>query len=248
MAVKHKKYQQRLRDQDCCIIIPTYNNGKTITGVIEAVLEYTSNIIVVNDGSTDGTTEELKKFNNLKIIEFTENQGKGAALRKAFKNAEKLGFEYAITMDSDGQHYPDDILVFLEVLENYNNPQPLLLIGSRNMDQKSIPGKSAVGNKVSSFWFKMETGVHLTDTQCGYRLYPLKLVNKLLLTTSRFEFEIEVIVKASWAGARIQNIPVKVHYDKLERVTHFRPWKDTARIVALNAYFVFKRTFNLIGK
>ena len=237
-------YQSRFNKLGCCVLIPTYNNHMTLQRVINDVYTYTSNIIVVNDGSTDDTAQILKNYPNLRVINIPVNKGKGNALKKGFKEAYKMGFDYAISMDSDGQHFPDDLHVFLDSLEEHLPAKPnLLVIGSRKMDDPSVPDKSSIGNRFSSFWYQVETGVKLDDTQCGYRLYPLKAVNSLTLYTSRFELEIEVIVKAAWRGVKIINLPVKVLYDPQERVTHFKPWQDVARITLLNIYFVFVATF-----
>lgn len=223
-----------MQDLKCCILIPTFNNEKTLSTVIEDVLNFTSNVIVINDGSTDSTHNILQRFNFLELIEFPKNRGKGAALREGFKTSERLGFEYAIAIDSDGQLFASDIPSFLEFLCNKKTKRPILLIGGRSMNQPSIPGKSKIGNKFSSLSFWLQTGVRLKDTQCGFRLYPLKLVNHLDLKSTGYDLEIEVIVKAAWAGAKIENVPVKVLYDKKERVSHFKPWADTFRIINLN--------------
>ncbi len=219
----------------CCVLIPTYNNEKTLERVILGVLNYTNNIIIINDGSTDSTKHILKKFDELEQIHFPKNKGKGSALRAGFKKATKDGFDFAITIDSDGQHYPNDIPVFIdEILKDKNS----LLIGSRNMTQDTVPKGSSFGNKFSNFWFWAETGVKLTDTQSGYRLYPLHIIKNIRFRTTKFEFEIENIVKASWKGVTIKNVPVKVLYDPDERVTHFRPYKDFARITVLNIWLL----------
>ena len=220
----------------CCVIIPTYNNEKTLQRIIDGVLEYTEDLIVVNDGSTDSTGHILQDYPHLEQIHVPVNRGKGNALRRAFKRAEELGFEYAISIDSDGQHYPDDIPVFVEALEQEKDT---LFIGDRNMTQDGIPKGSSFGNKFSSFWFWVETGIRLKDTQSGYRLYPLKAINQIRYYTKRFEFEVEVIVKAAWSGLKVKNVPVKVLYDEEERVSHFRPVIDFARISVLNTGLVF---------
>ena len=220
-----------------CVIIPTYNNDRTLKRVIDGVLAITNDLIVVNDGATDSTSDILKKYPDLKLISLPKNKGKGNALRLGFKEAEKQGFEYAITIDSDGQHFPEDIAVFVNKLE-IEDDKNLLLIGSRNMDQETVPGGSSFGNKFSNFWFKVETGIKLRDTQSGYRMYPLKELNKIKFYTTKFEFEIENIVKAAWRGIVVKNVPVKVLYDEKERVTHFRPYKDFARISVLNTWLV----------
>ena len=221
------------------MLIPTYNNQGTVLRVLQDVLQYTTNIIVVNDGSTDNTAQILQDVPHLRVVHIPKNKGKGNALKTGFKTAAVLGYQYAISMDSDGQHFPDDLDVFLSTLEEYLPQEPnLLTIGARKMNDPSVPNKSSVGNQFSTLTFWLETGIKLTDTQCGYRLYPLKIVNNLHLFTSGFELEIEVIVKAAWEGVKVINKPVKVLYDPEERVTHFKPWLDVARITLLNIYFV----------
>jgi glycosyltransferase involved in cell wall biosynthesis len=225
----------RIAALKCGVIIPTYNNDKTLKRVIDGVLEYTNNIIIVNDGCTDSTPEILKNYPQITQIHFKTNKGKGVGLREGFKKGLELDYDFAITIDSDGQHYPDDIPVFINEIEKCGN---CLLIGSRNMTQESVPKGSSFGNKFSNFWYWAETGVKLTDTQSGYRLYPLKIMDKINFKTTKFEFEIENIVKASWNGVTVKNVPVKVLYDPQERVTHFRPYKDFARITVLNTWLV----------
>jgi len=224
-----------ITDLNVCVIIPTYNNDKTLNRVIEGVLIYTNQIIIVDDGSTDQTSAILKTYPNLKPIHFSKNKGKGMALREGFKKALSLGYNYAITIDSDGQHYPDDIPVFIEALKKYKDA---LFIGSRNMTHDSVPKGSSFGNKFSNFWFWAETGIKLTDTQSGFRLYPLNPISKIKYYTNKFEFEIEVIVKAAWRGVPVKNVPIKVLYDEKERVSHFRPFKDFTRISILNTWLV----------
>lgn len=229
--------QYRIKDFKICVIIPTYNNDRTLKKVIDDVLAITDNLIVVNDGATDTTSKVLKEYSDITLISLPKNKGKGNALRCGFKKAEEMGYQYAITIDSDGQHFPKDISVFVNKLE-FEDTKNLLLIGARNMDQDSVPGSSSFGNKFSNFWYKVETGIQLTDTQSGFRMYPLKELNKIKFYTTKFEFEIESIVKAAWRGIVVKNIPIKVWYDEGERVTHFRPFKDFARISILNTWLV----------
>ena len=234
--------EHKIKSLKICVIIPTYNNERTLKRVIDGVLEITDDLIIVNDGATDTTPEILKNYTDITQISLSKNKGKGNALRVGFKKAEELGYEFAITIDSDGQHYPEDISVFVNKLE-FETDKNLLLIGARNMNQDSVPGGSSFGNKFSNFWYKVETGIQLTDTQSGYRLYPLKELNKIKFYTTKFEFEIENIVKASWRGIIVKNVPVKVLYDEQERVTHFRPFKDFARISILNTWLVLVALF-----
>ena len=229
--------KQKITDLNVCVLIPTYNNDRKLKGVIDGVLHFTQNIIVVNDGSTDTTPQILEAYSQLQEIHIKKNKGKGNALRIGFKHAETLGYHFAITIDSDGQHFPEDIPVFINELEKDDN-KSVILIGARNMSQESVPKKSSFGNKFSNFWFWAETGIKLQDTQSGFRLYPLKELKKLKFYTSKFEFEIEVIVKAAWSGVCVKNIPIHVLYHQTERVSHFRPFKDFTRISILNTWFV----------
>jgi glycosyltransferase involved in cell wall biosynthesis len=217
------------------VLIPTYNNERTLNRVIDGVLTYTEHIIIINDGATDRTSDILKSYPNLEQIHFPTNKGKGVALREGFKKAYQLGYSYAISIDSDGQHYPENIETCITEIEKSPGS---LLIGDRNMAQDGIPKKSSFGNNFSNFWYTFETGVKLTDTQSGYRLYPLKKLANLNYFTNKFEFEIEVIVRASWKGITVKNVPIQVLYDESERVTHFRPIKDFTRISILNTVLV----------
>ena len=227
--------RERISKLKTCVIIPTYNNHKTLQRVIDGVLNFTNDIVIVNDGSTDTTTEILQSYSHLTVVTIEKNQGKGNALRQGFKKAIDLGYHYAITIDSDGQHYPDDIPVFLDALEQEG--KPILLIGNRNMEQDGIPKKSSFGNNFSNFWFWFETGIKLDDTQSGYRLYPLQQIPKRFFT-KKFEFEIEVIVRTAWKEVPVKNVPIKILYDPNERVSHFRPFKDFTRISILNTVLV----------
>lgn len=224
-----------ISEKKICVLIPTFNNEKTLKRVIDGVMDYTEDIIVVNDGSTDSTREILRSYSQIEVIDLPENKGKGNGLKIGFRRAKELGYDYAITIDSDGQHYPDDIPVFVEAL--LNEKEDVLLIGNRNMSQDGIPKKSSFGNRFSNFWFWFETGIKLEDTQSGYRLYPLHKIPKKYFTP-KFEFEIEIIVRTAWRHVSVKNVPVKVLYDPAERVSHFRPFKDFTRISILNTILV----------
>jgi len=227
--------QKAISEKNICVLVPTYNNEKTLKRVIDGILEYTDKIIVVNDGSTDSTPVILQDYPEIMVIHLPVNKGKGNALKTGFREGEKGGYSYAITIDSDGQHYPDDIPVFVEALLEEN--QEVLLIGNRNMAQDGIPKKSSFGNRFSNFWFWFETGIKLEDTQSGYRLYPLHKIPRKYYTP-KFEFEIEIIVRTAWRHVIVKNVPVKVLYDPAERVSHFRPFKDFTRISILNTILV----------
>lgn len=193
--------------------------------------------MVVDDGSTDETAAILKAYPGIFSMSFSSNQGKGAALRQGFKLAVQQGFDYAISIDSDGQHFAKDLPAFLECLKDHAGS---LIVGARNMNQSSVPGKSSFGHRFSNFWFRVETGIRLPDTQSGYRLYPVRRLQTIRFFTNRFEFEIEVIVRAAWKGIPVLSVPVSVYYPPpQERVSHFRPLVDFTRISLLNTVLVF---------
>lgn len=227
---------QKFNELKVCVIIPTYNNDGTLAKIIGDVAAYTQHIVVVNDGSTDGTAEIISKFPFVQPIGYVKNIGKGWALRKAFKYASAQGYDYAITIDSDGQHFAADIPAFIHKLESVPDA---IIVGSRNMDQASIPGKSSFGHKFSNFWFKVETGIDCPDTQSGFRLYPLHLLKHTQFITRKYEFEIEVLVRSAWKGISLSSVPVTVHYEPKEtRISHFRPFQDFSRVSVLNTFLV----------
>jgi len=228
--------RNRFRQLNTCVIIPTYNNAATIRSVIDGVSAYTDNIIVINDGCTDDTDAILGQIEGIKIVRHEINRGKGIALQTGFRAAVSFGYRYAITIDSDGQHFPEDLHTFLDKIEQ--NPDALI-VGARNMDQESVPGKSSFGNKFSNFWFRFETGITLPDTQSGYRLYPVQKLKDFRWFTNKYEFEIEVLVRAAWHDIPVLSVPVSVYYAPREsRISHFRPFRDFSRVSVLNTVLV----------
>jgi len=235
MATKDKILSDEPR---ISVIIPTYNNDQTLAQVIDSVLEYLPTIIVVNDGSTDGTLDILEQYKEkIEIVSYEKNRGKGFAISRGFDCAEQLGYTHAITIDSDGQHYAIDIPKFIKAAQE--NPNALF-IGSRNLTQDNMPKKNTFANKFSNFWFTVQTARRLSDTQSGYRLYPLQKMKRLRPVTSRYEAELEILVRCAWRNIPIISIPINVFYaPEGDRVTHFRPGVDFARISLLNTVFVF---------
>lgn len=222
--------------QKICVIIPTYNNEKTIVDVIHGVQHYTDQIIVVNDGSTDNTLEVLKAIEGIEVLGYAKNVGKGFAIRTAFAFALNKGYDYAITIDSDGQHFPDDLPIFIDKLQSSADA---IIVGSRNIETEGMPAKNTFANKFSNFWFWAETGLRLPDTQSGFRLYPIKRYKKSRFYTRKYEFEIEVLVRSAWSGIDIETVPIRVYYPpEEERITHFRPLPDFSRISVLNTILV----------
>lgn len=216
-----------------CVLVPTYNNAGTLRSVVSDILDYSDSVIVINDGSTDDTAEILQDFGHrITKVSYQSNKGKGHALKAGFRKARELGYEYAITIDSDGQHYPEEIPNFVRAIAE--NPGAMI-IGERDLSNVDINGKSTFANKFSNFWFSVQTGLRLRDTQTGYRAYPLKNLHGLSIMTSRYEAELELLVFAAWNGVRIVSMPIKVYYPpRSQRVSHFKPIKDFSRISVLN--------------
>ena len=229
-------YKERMAALRCVVLMPTYNNAGTIAKVISDVKEFATDVIVVNDGSTDETAQILASIEGIRVVDYPENKGKGYALKLGLQKAYEWGYRYVITIDSDGQHYADDIPTFIEKIEEKPDS---LLIGARNLTAENMPSKNTFANKFSNFWYKVETGQTLSDTQSGYRLYPLEKLQNIRLLTRRYEFEVEIIVRAAWRGVNVENIPIKVYYPPVEeRVSHFRPLQDFTRISILNTVLV----------
>ncbi|MCD8394936.1 MAG: glycosyltransferase [Bacteroidales bacterium] len=230
--MQNSHYKQLAHDRGICVIIPTYNNAGTIADVVERAFGQCDDVIVVNDGSTDDTSQIINQINGITIVEYSKNAGKGTALKRGFKKAREMGFAYAITLDGDGQHYPEDIPALINA--NVANPGALI-VGERDLQGVTRSKGSRFANRFSNFWFAVQTLRHLRDTQSGYRLYPLRHLYGISMLTSRYEAELELLVMAAWHGVKIATVPVRVYYPPQdERVSHFRPGKDFARISLLN--------------
>ena len=164
MQTDKEKQHQTLHDRGICVVIPTYNNGGTIAAVVRDALLECRDVIVVNDGSTDNTSAELHQIAGITLVEYATNRGKGYALKAGFRRAIEMGFSYAITLDGDGQHYASDIGLFLTA--NQKHPGALI-IGSRQLEGVERSEGSKFANKFSNFWFCVQTGRKLPDTQTG---------------------------------------------------------------------------------
>ena len=220
-----------LKELKTCIIVPVYNNVGTINGVVQRTLKFCKDVIVVDDGSTDGSSDSLETLGII-VVRYGKNRGKGYALKTGFKEAKSRGFERAITIDADGQHFPEDIPVF--ATEAKEHPDAML-VGSRNLRMENMPGGNTFANKFSNFWFRLQTGVNLPDTQSGFRLYQLNRIGALHFLTCRYEAELELLVFQCWKGVRMLPVGINVYYPpEGERVTHFRPFRDFFRISVLN--------------
>ena len=220
------------------VVIATYDNAGTIANVVRRVEAITRDIIVVDDGCTDNTLALLQQLDvPPHIVTYKPNRGKGHALVQGFKKAMQLGWDYVITLDSDGQHFPEDLP---QLVAAWTQHKDALIVGERSTGHLNMPRGNTMANKFSNFWFTVQTGIQLNDTQTGFRLYPLKRLRWLGITTSRYEAELEMLVFAAWHGIEIVPVKVRVYYPPQgERVTHFRPWADFGRISLLNVALCF---------
>jgi uncharacterized protein (DUF2062 family) len=219
-------------EPNICIVIPVFNHSLTVGRVAREARDYFP-VIVVNDGCTDDTGKVLAAESGISVITLPRNQGKGAALRAGFAEAERRGFTHAITIDADGQHATRELPAFASA----SRRQPeAFVIGVRDLVKENAPRGRRITNNISTFWLKVETGVALADTQCGYRSYPLKTINRLRLKSQRYAYELEVMVKAAWAGIPLLAQPVSADYAAAtSRLSHFHPWRDMARISLLHS-------------
>ena len=224
--------QQPMEALRICVVMPTYNNQKTLSHVLDDILRYTSHVIVVNDGSTDTTNEILERYAGcVDVVTYMPNHGKGYALKSGFCRAEALGYKNVITIDSDGQHVASELKRFVDYAMDYPDA---LLLGQRTTEG-NMPAKNTFANNFSNFWFMVQTAYRLKDTQNGFRLYPLSAMKGMRPLTSRYEAEVEMLVRLAWKGRRIVPVPTSLYYPpEGERVTHFRPGKDFFRISLLN--------------
>lgn len=213
------------------VVIPVYNHGGTLRKVVEGVLASHRNVIVVNDGSTDGgpaTIEDLP----VGVIHHQVNLGKGAAIMSAAEEAKKMGMTHIVTIDADGQHNPSDIPRFLQAISEHPGA---IIIGTRVFEKNSVPFGSRFGRAFSNFWFRVQTGQIVKDTQSGFRSYPVAVLSWLKLHEKRYSFEIEVLVRAAWAGIELEELVIPVHYPAPhERISHFHPFLDNFILSILN--------------
>lgn len=230
-----------VEENEVCAVIPTYQNAKTLLKVVADVHRVVDTVIVVDDGSNDGTAALLNKATGNerpeKVLTHPKNCGKGAALKTGLTYARQQGFRYAVTVDADGQHRADDIPALLKAVEEEPDA---LAIGSRGLQHENMPAKSTFANRFSNFWFALQTLQRLPDTQSGLRVYPLRRLHGLRWMSARYEAELTLLVFSAWAGVKLLPVPVSVYYPpRDQRVTHFRPGRDFTRISVLNTLLCF---------
>lgn len=222
-----------------CILIPTYENPRTLEGVVRDALTRCPDVIVVDDGSGVETSEILARIEGITVLRHEVNQGKGAALRTGLAEAQRRGFTHALSMDSDGQHLGSEVPRLLEAAR----AEPgALILGSRDLQAAGAGPGSKFGRVNSNFWVWVATGERLPDTQTGMRVYPVAEVCALQLECTGYDLEVEVLVKAAWSGIPLRSVPVEVRYFQGdERVSHLHPVWDFVRIGRLDARFVAMR-------
>ena len=218
------------------MVAPTYDNARTLAGIVTRVTQLGLPVIVVNDGSTDDTAAVLEPFaqdRRVTVITHETNRGKAAALLSGFAVAEAAGFTHAVTIDTDGQLDPDQIPALLAIARDEPDA---FVIGTRDVTAADYPSRSRLGRRVSNLLVRLESGLRISDSQCGFRVYPLPMMRDVTCRAARYGFETEVLTRAAWAGYEVRETPVTCSYlPHGQRVSHFRPWIDSFRAVPMHA-------------
>lgn len=224
------------------IIIPVYNHGHAVAAVIEKALRLNLPVFVVDDGSTDSTRENIASLGGVHLLRHEANRGKGAALLTGFAEASKVA-DWAITIDGDGQHHPEDALNLINAIPADQRP---IMVGMRTgMAAKHVPWTSRFGRKFSNFWVFVSGGPRMRDSQSGFRIYPLPEAMDLGVAARRYQFEVEILVRAKWKGIPVAEAPVNVDYAAAgERISHFRPFADFMRNSGTFSRLIFRRVFS----
>ena len=207
------------------VVIPTYNEAKTIASIIRKIRQQELEVVVIDDGSLDNTYE-IAKDNGAIVLRNENNEGKGASLIKGFHYAQDRDCDAVITMDGDGQHLPEEIPYFIR-LAKYSNSG--IFIGNRMFKIKNMPFVRVFTNKLMSWLISFVAGQSIPDTQCGFRLIKKEVLGKLTLKTSRYETESEILIKASRMGFKIESVPIKSIYKEEE--SQINPFLDTLRFI-----------------
>jgi len=226
-------------DPHYCVLVPVYNNAKTVGDVVRAVHEQSVDVLVVDDGSTDGSGREAGAA-GAEVIAHRRNGGKGKALRTGFKELRSRGYTHAIVVDADGQHDPRDIPAMMRA--SIRSPEAVV-VGVRDMSGEHVPEASRFGRRISNWFVKLETGIDPVDTQSGYRVYPLHRVALVRYNMgSRYDFEWYILVKLLWGGAPLRTVDIRCYYPPSdERVSHFHWWHDNAWMCWINCRLLFLR-------
>lgn len=228
------------------VVIPAFNEAATIRDVVERTLRHADRVIVVDDGSTDGTSQAVEGLPVTLLVNST-NQGKAASLWRGAMHAIASGSSTVFTLDGDGQHDPADLQRLIGVAALYPDA---ILIGSRLHARDRIPASRYRANRFANFWVSWAAGTPLVDTQSGFRAYPASVFKRLEVRHDRwssFVFESEVLIEAAWAGIAIIFVPISVRYANPARASHFRPFADIGKIALMLTRSIVGRAFNLPG-
>lgn len=218
--------------QSYWVVIPAYNEAHTVRDVAVRARQQCPHVVVVDDGSTDGTAEALAGV-DVTVLRNEKNLGKAGSLCRGFERALAEGATGIITLDADGQHAPEEIPLFLA--SSRDDPKAFLL-GARRRDQRKTSFWRYGANRVADFWIGWAAGVPIDDSQSGFRLYPAALLRAIDVPHERarsFVFESEMLIEAARRGGAIQNIPITVMPRSGPRPSHFRPLLDIARITRM---------------
>lgn len=234
MKSSNMKLKKKNSNSKIAILIPAYNEEKYIKGVIKDCFKYRLDIVIVDDGSIDNTLETVKSIpvpKNFKItlIKHSKNLGKGQSLKTGFSYIAKNNYSGVITIDADGQHKTSEIKNFLKVIEKEN---PDLIIGDRLGNTKNMPFIRLATNVFTSWVISNIAGIRISDVQSGFRYISAKALKNIKLETKNFDTEPEIIIKASWLGYNIKNIPISTIYNK-NFVSYVNPVIDTIKFFKL---------------
>ena len=220
-------------------VIPTFNNKSTIKEVALGCRKYLEHVLVVDDGSCDADVKALFKGTDIEVLKHPKNLGKGQAIRTALNFIKKQDGKFMLTIDADGQHYPQDIDKFISLLKE---DQTSIIIGCRDFKQNNVPGKSQFGRAFSNFWLHLETGAMIGDSQSGFRCYPVRYLSQIKTNGNYYDFETEILTRACWAGMKLREVPIKVFYPQASlRVSSFHPFIDNLRISLMHTRLLGRR-------
>lgn len=218
-----------------CALIPAFNEAAHIAQVVEGARPYVESVIVIDDGSSDGTAELARKAGAF-CIELTSNSGKATALRRGFTHASTQKFTHAITMDGDGQHLPQDIPVLLRAAQETKAD---LVIGARPFDRALMPRARYYSNTIGNRLASALVGREIKDSQSGFRLFRLESLDRIKLRSRRYEFEMEALIKLGRAGCIIAHAPIHMVYNNGQARSKMKPVRDTVRICLWSLAFRF---------
>jgi glycosyltransferase involved in cell wall biosynthesis len=224
------------------VVIPVFNHEQTVADVVHRTLALDLPVVVVDDGSTDSTYDRIKGIAGIRILRHRSNRGKGAALMTGFSQAEKTS-AWAITLDADGQHDPRDAATLVAAIPH--NKRPIVVGKRQGMLAAEAPWTSRFGREFSNFWVHMAGGPSLTDSQSGFRIYPLPECLHLGVESRRFQFEVEVLTKANWNRIPVIEAPISVTYRPgTPRISHFHPFFDFVRNFGVFSRLITRRVLS----